>query len=81
LHFASYESKEADSTTRAQIAFRVDDLEAADRRALDAGTELVHGPADPPWGRSARYRDPDGNIIELTEPAGRRSTPRYDVEP
>jgi catechol 2,3-dioxygenase-like lactoylglutathione lyase family enzyme len=71
LHFALYESKDVDSTTRAQIAFRVDDLEAAHRRALDAGAELVHGPTDQPWGRSARYRDPDGNVIELTEPAGR----------
>jgi catechol 2,3-dioxygenase-like lactoylglutathione lyase family enzyme len=69
LHFALYQSEDDAATTRAQIAFRVGDLESAHRRALDAGAELVHGPEAQPWGRSARYRDPDGNVIELTEPA------------
>jgi catechol 2,3-dioxygenase-like lactoylglutathione lyase family enzyme len=67
LHFALYQSKDGTATTGAQIAFRVDDLEAAHRRALDAGADLVHAPKTQPWGRSARYRDPDGNVIELTE--------------
>jgi predicted enzyme related to lactoylglutathione lyase len=69
MHFALYQSTEAMASTGAQIAFRVDDLEAAHRRALDAGSELVHEPKAQPWGRSARYSDPDGNIIELTEAA------------
>jgi predicted enzyme related to lactoylglutathione lyase len=68
LHFALYESKARATTTRAQLAFQVDDLEAAHRRALDAGAELVHGPKAQPWGWSARYRDGDGNVIELTQP-------------
>jgi predicted enzyme related to lactoylglutathione lyase len=69
LHFALYQSHDAAATTRAQIAFRVDDLDSAHRRALNAGAELVHEPQTQPWGRSARYLDPDGNVIELTEPA------------
>jgi predicted enzyme related to lactoylglutathione lyase len=70
LHFALYQSKDGTpTTTGAQVAFRVDDLEAAHQRALAGGAELVHAPKEQPWGRSARYRDPDGNIIELTEPA------------
>ena len=69
LHFALYQSKDGTSTTGAQVAFRVEDLDAAHKRALDAGADLVHGPKVQPWGRSARYSDPDGNIIELTQPA------------
>jgi len=34
---------------------------------MSAGVEVVHGPKSQPWGRSARYRDFDGNVIELTE--------------
>ena len=30
--------------------------------------EVVHAPKEQPWGRSGRYRDPDGNIVELTQP-------------
>ena len=69
LHFALYQSNDGCTTTGAQVAFSVDDLEAAHQRALAAGAELVHEPKDQPWGRSARYRDPDGNIIELTQSA------------
>lgn len=67
MHFALYESKDGSSTTGAQIAFRVGDLNAAHRKAVDAGAEVIHGPKPQPWGTSARYRDFDGNIIELTE--------------
>ena len=67
LHFALYQSNDGISTTGAQVAFRVDDLEAAHQRALDGGANVVHGPKDQPWGQSARYLDPDGNVIELTQ--------------
>jgi predicted enzyme related to lactoylglutathione lyase len=66
MHFALYAAKDGSVTTRAQIAFQVDDLDAAHRRATAAGAEVVHEPKAQPWGRSARYRDFDGNIIELT---------------
>lgn len=68
LHFALYASKDGSVTQRSQVGFRVDDLDAAHERALTAGAQLVHAPKTQPWGRSARYRDPDGNIIELTQP-------------
>ena len=67
MHFALYQSKEGQTTTRAQLAFRVSDLNEAHRRAIAAGVEVVHPPKAQPWGRSARYQDADGNIIELTE--------------
>ena len=68
IHFALYESKNGTQTTGGQVAFRVHDLEKSHRRALGAGAGVVHPPKDQPWGRSARYRDPDGNIVELTQP-------------
>jgi predicted enzyme related to lactoylglutathione lyase len=67
LHFAIYESKDGSSTTRAQLAFDVDDIGAAHERAIAAGAEVLHAPKAQPWGTSARYRDPDGNTIELTQ--------------
>jgi predicted enzyme related to lactoylglutathione lyase len=69
IHFALYASKNGEITSGAQIAFRVADLEAAHARAMTAGAEVIHGPKSQPWGRSARYRDFDGNVIELTQPA------------
>ena len=69
LHFALYETKvETETTTAAQVALRVPDLDAAHERAVSAGVHVVHEPKLQPWGRSARYRDADGNVIELTQP-------------
>jgi len=70
LHFALYEAKEA-PTTRALIGIAVSDLGAAHTRAVAAGARVLHEPKAQPWGRSARYADPDGNVIELTERAAR----------
>jgi predicted enzyme related to lactoylglutathione lyase len=70
VHFALYASKDGTATRRAQIGFRVDDLDAAHERATSVGVEVVHGPEAQPWGRSARYRDCDGNVIELTQADG-----------
>ena len=71
IHFALYASKDGGATTRAQVGFSVEDLEAAHATAVEAGAEVVHGPKPQPWGRSARYRDFDGNVIELTQPPPR----------
>jgi predicted enzyme related to lactoylglutathione lyase len=67
MHFALYETKDGVATTGAQIAFRVGNIESAHERAVGAGAEVLHGPKPQPWGVSARYRDADGNIIELTQ--------------
>ena len=67
LHFALYESK-GERTSGAQLAFRVDDIAAAHRVAIDAGARVLHDPRREPWGTSARYRDFDGNVVELTQP-------------
>ncbi len=71
LHFALYESKDGSTSERSQVAFRVDDLEVARARAVEAGAAVIHDPSPQPWGRSARYADPDGNIVERTQhPSG-----------
>lgn len=67
LHFALYESR-GDRTSGAQVSFRVDDVEKAHAAAVAAGAQVLHEPRPEPWGRSARYRDPDGNVVELTQP-------------
>lgn len=68
LHFALYAAK-GTPTVGAQAGFAVTDLEAAHQRALAAGAQLIHGPISQPWGQSARYRDFDGNVVELTQSA------------
>ena len=67
LHFALYEAHEA-PTAGAQVGFRVDDIDEAHAAAVAAEAEVLHEPRPEPWGTSARYRDPDGNVIELTQP-------------
>jgi predicted enzyme related to lactoylglutathione lyase len=67
IHFALYASRDGSVTKSSQIAFEVDDLDAAHDQAVGAGAEVLHDPKSQPWGRSARYRDPDGNVVELTE--------------
>ena len=66
LHFALYQAK-ADPTRNTQVAIRVEDLDKAHAQAVAAGAELIHEPRKQPWGRSARYRDYDGNVVELIQ--------------
>ncbi len=68
LHLALYESK-GERTSHAQISFRVADIAQAHQDAINAGAEIIHEPRTEPWGTSARYRDPDNNVVELTQPA------------
>lgn len=53
------------------LNFRVDDLDALVGQLREAGIEVL---LDPSWnseiGRFARIHDPDGNPVELWEPAG-----------
>ncbi len=71
LHFALYQAKGVEHATGAQVGFHVDDIDAAHALALAAGAVLIHAPRDEPWGRTARYRDFDHNIISLTAPSPR----------
>lgn len=68
LHLALYEAKPGgEVTTAAQVGFTVGDLVAAHDRAVAAGAVVVHEPRAEPWGATSRYRDPDGNVVSLTQ--------------
>lgn len=66
LHFALYAAK-GEPTSRVQLSFEVPDLDEAHATVTELGGEVLHEARDEPWGTSARYRDFDGNVIELTE--------------
>ena len=53
--------------TMSHIGFVVGDLAAAHVRLVEGHVEVVRAPEDRPWGRTAAYRDPDGNTVFLTE--------------
>ena len=61
------ESRGERPTAGAQVAFAVADVDEASIRALASGAVLIHGQVDQPWGRSARFYDFDGNVVELTQ--------------
>ena len=68
LHFALFQDRPPDRpTTRdAQIGFFVEDLNGLHRHAESAGVTVIHPPRHEPWGMTARYLDPDGNIVGVT---------------
>ena len=66
LHFALYPARER-PTSGVHISLSVDDIDAAHAVAARAGARVLHVPRREPWGRSARYEDFDGNVIELTQ--------------
>jgi predicted enzyme related to lactoylglutathione lyase len=66
LHFALYPAK-GRPTSGVAITLAVSDVESAHAQAVNAGVRVLHGPRKEPWGRSARYEDLDGNIVELTQ--------------
>ena len=54
------------------INLRVDDLDAVTARLQSEGIQVIRNPdwdADGSFGRFARIHDPEGNAIELWEPA------------
>ena len=68
IHFALYPSHEPQRpvATAAQIGFHVSDFEGVHARVVRSGAVVVQEPRDEPWGRTARYLDPDGNIVSIT---------------
>jgi predicted enzyme related to lactoylglutathione lyase len=53
-----------------ELSFYVDDLDLAHRQAIAAGAEVASMPQEQPWGRTACYRDPDANVIGITQRPG-----------
>jgi catechol 2,3-dioxygenase-like lactoylglutathione lyase family enzyme len=68
LHFSIYAGSAQEHTSGAHIGFQVEDLQAMHQRLVEADVPVLHAPRAEPWGATARYTDPDGNIVELVEP-------------
>lgn len=52
-----------------EICLVDEDVEAAYRRAVEAGADAVSEPEEKPWGQHTAYvRDPDGTLIEIASP-------------
>ena len=48
------------------LAFTVEDIDAAYKKVLELGAEVIAGPTPRPWGATnMSFYDPDGNIIYL----------------
>jgi predicted enzyme related to lactoylglutathione lyase len=71
LHFSIFPARNGVNTSGAHIGLHVVDLAAAHTRLVHGGAEVLHEPRVEPWGTSARYSDPDGNTLELTQPQRR----------
>jgi predicted RNase H-like nuclease/predicted enzyme related to lactoylglutathione lyase len=56
-----------DVTENAELGFFVDNVEAAHARAVAAGAEVVRAPHEERGRRMAAYRDPDGNLVTVTQ--------------
>ena len=68
LHFALFQERppERKATTNSQIGFFVDDLDRLHEQAEGAGVAVLHPPREEPWGMTARYLDPDRNIVSVS---------------
>lgn len=52
-----------------EIAFEVDDVQAAYKRAIEAGAKSVQEVRDEPWGQTTSYvSDPNGYLVEICSP-------------
>jgi predicted enzyme related to lactoylglutathione lyase len=60
---------EDDTTTPAhwEVTFGVDDVDAAATRAKELGADVVAGPVDAPWTRTALLRDPQGALFVASQ--------------
>jgi len=51
------------------LGFQVESLEKVIKDLKDKGVTFFEGPKKTPWGQKvACFKDPDGNVIELSEP-------------
>jgi lactoylglutathione lyase len=58
----------ANGGARLQLTLGVPDVDAACRKLISDGVELLNGPIDRPWGiRTASFKDPAGHIWEIAQ--------------
>ena len=67
LHFALFPANSGSrATTGAELGFHVEDVMAVHQRVIAGSAAVLHEPRAEPWGLTARYGDPDGNIVGVT---------------
>jgi lactoylglutathione lyase len=67
LHFALFPVRPSGRTTVGiEFGFAVDDARAVHERVVAGAGTVLHEPRTEPWGLTARYEDPDGNIVGIT---------------
>ena len=68
LHFAIYPSSEPQRPvkTAVHIGFHVEEFDKIHKRIQQAEVSIVQEPREEPWGKTARYLDPDDNIVSIT---------------
>lgn len=68
IHFALYPRREPERpvATAAQVGFHVSDFGEIHARVVQSGAAVVQEPREEPWGKTARYLDPDGNVLSIT---------------
>ena len=49
-----------------ELGFYSDDVRAVHERVIAAAVPALHAPRMEPWRLTARYGDPDGNIVGIT---------------
>ena len=57
----------APASAPASLGFATDDLDTLHQTLVAKGTEVVQSPQTRPWGRMATYRDPDGNLVSISQ--------------
>jgi predicted enzyme related to lactoylglutathione lyase len=65
--FALWRAMPGGEARGVRIGFAVRDLNELHRRVVAAGADVLHPPRREAWGRLARYRDPDGNIVGVSQ--------------
>jgi catechol 2,3-dioxygenase-like lactoylglutathione lyase family enzyme len=76
LHFSVYPGTAENHTSGAHLGFQVEDLPLVHQRLVKAGVPVLHPPRAEPWGTTARYADPDGNVVELVQPGAEKNEER-----
>lgn len=59
-----------EATRSIRLGFKVENVDETYSRLLDQGATIETSPSDSPWGRRAVVADPNGRLVELTQPTG-----------
>lgn len=61
--------------TAPPIVLQVADCKRAHQEMSGRGVEFVLAPMEHPWGTTATFRDPDGNLFSMNQPPSGRPKP------